>query len=231
MASRVIYNGVELHNVVTRDFTQEVTYDASNTDLLFQKFHLKVEGICHAQFAPIGGEGTPAWIAQPSSLPNTAASGLKTIQELLSQPRATFEFHVGDELLLSAQPTNRNTLAAYNRDVNNGPHPVSVQVTHIAGSKLFRVAFTIDVCLSKCPYVSGQSTDAPQIVLNNRWSTEESLDENLFMTRTISGDLRLSADTWTLGHDFRHIVVPYLENGFKRASMNFSVDKTGLVLT
>jgi len=51
MATDVYYNGVWLHNVSTREFHQEATYDASGTDQMSQHFRMRFEGIIHIQSA------------------------------------------------------------------------------------------------------------------------------------------------------------------------------------
>jgi len=66
------------------------------------------------------------------------------------------------------------------------------------------------------------------VALSNRWSVEEGMDENCFTTRTIAGRMRLSTAVSAASVLPKYLVVPGLESGFRRSSVTFTVDKTGL---
>ena len=57
MATTVLYNYVTIHNCVTREFDQELLYDASGTDLVAVRYKIGVEGYVHAQQAAGSGHG------------------------------------------------------------------------------------------------------------------------------------------------------------------------------
>ena len=57
MATNVTYNGVELHNCLTRQWVQEVVYDESGTDMIGHRFGLRFECILHVQNVP----SAPVW--------------------------------------------------------------------------------------------------------------------------------------------------------------------------
>ena len=219
MGTNVIYNGIELHNVITRDFQQTLKYDDSGTDLLYHEFKVRIEGIMHVQSVP----NCPAWIAgEGGSGPTGHVAFLyDSVNRLLAQPRGVFEMTVGGKRILRAVPSALNKQDP-DRDVDNGPKPSDVSVTHIAGDQVFRVAFTIVVAKVHCSspgYTIG--------VLNNRWSVAESMDDHFRVTRSIRGRLRL-ADSGTPAHFYKALVVPGLETGFRRASIEYQVDKDGL---
>ena len=215
----VIYNGIELHNVVTRDFQQTLKYDDSGTDLLYHEFKIRVEGIMHVQDVP----QCPTWIAGAGgSGPQSHVAHLwNQVNRMLAQPRGNFEMRIGSQQLLKAVPGAANKKDP-DRDVDNGPKPSDVSVTHIAGDKVFRIAFTIVIAKVHCltPFYSIG-------VLNNRWSVSETMDDHFRITRTIRGRLRL-ADSSVPAHFYKALVVPGLEPGFRRAAIEYQVDKDGL---
>jgi len=215
----VIYNGIELHNVVTRDFQQSLKYDDSGTDLVYHEFKVRVEGIMHVQDVP----DCPAWIAGEGGFgPQEHLTHLwNQVNRLLAQPRGNFLMTVGGQELLKAVPSAVNKKDP-DRDVDNGPKPSDVSVTHIAGDKVFRVAFSIAIAKVHClspGYTIG--------VLNNRWSISETMNDHFRVIRVIRGRLRL-ADSSVPAHFYKAMVVPGLEPGFRRTSIDYQVDKDGL---
>ena len=144
MSTDVHYNGIELHNVVTRGWDQEVVYDDSNTDLLFYKFKLKFEGILHVQGGSISTNR--AWIAKDGGggTTSSATALMREVRAALGQPRGRLEVKIGGQTALLCVPGVVDFAADPDRDVDNGPKPHSVSVEHISGSQLFRVSFSVD---------------------------------------------------------------------------------------
>lgn len=235
----VIYGDVEIHNVVTRQWSQTIEYDPSQTDALFTRFSLRFEGIIHAQ-KPAGSYSittVPAW-TYPRGIAgvlggaalSTATDIYKAIISTLSRPRLPLLVTVGSgsipKTLLEVYPTLQQTLTIPDRDVDNGPKPKLFSIEHIAGDRCYRISWGVECAKVLCLQSAGVST--VPFVLNNRWSIDEDMDGDCRITRTINGDLRLSAPVSLLGNDFKGIVVPGLEDGFKRRNIRFSTDKTGL---
>ena len=227
MATNVFYNGVELHNVVTRKWEQEVVYDESGTDRLYDKFSLEFEGILHSQWASGSSlRQTPAYIEADSG-PGGHTDNVKRYKDVrrrLSQPRRSLRVEMNGKDILVAWPTGGLT-PLDRRDVDNGPKPKNVAITHVASDKVFRVRFAIEVCLAECPTYAG---GPPSWVLNNRWSVSEVMDEKFFITRTIRGKIRFGGPPEVTNTDFRALVVPTLEVGFRRASVEYEMSPTGL---
>ena len=226
MSTDVTYNQVEMKNVLTTRFEQSCQYDESNTDLMFHKFSIAIEGIVHATVAA-------DTIILPPGNPASAVTSMDLIQATLMHPRARFTYKIGDETLLEA---NSNELSA-NRDVDNGPKPQRCDITHIAGNKVFRVRYEIDVSIVKCG-VKGEEGSLAETkrqalqssdVLNNRWTLEDTLDENFYTTRTWSGKLRVAHQA-LVPQLYRGLVIPPLLSGYKRMSMRFSQTPDGLNL-
>jgi hypothetical protein len=219
----VNYNGVTMHNVVTRQWDQEMVYDDSHTDALYSKFRLRFEGLLHA--TTTGPVWTGATAVQPP--PATAPARLIDIQKRILMPRCVLAVTVADS---GGQATplfvcNPPAVAGdFDRDVANGPKPTDFRVLQVVGARLFRVAFSIECCKLVC----ATPPSAMPFYLNNRWSVAEDMDENAFTTRTISGRLVMSMAQPYMQAYAKNIVVPGLEEGFRRERIEFSVDKTGL---
>lgn len=215
--TNVYYNGIQLENVVTRDWDEDVTYDASGTDAIGVKYRLSFEGIAHVQ-------NLANAVASIAPLGTGAASSLSSLWKLvttaLSTPRRILRVTMGSQTMLVVNPTLQN-LGDIHRDVENGPKPKNVKISHVAGASVLRVKFTIEAVKLLCP------NKAAGPVLSNRWAVQESLDHNFCVQRSIRGRLRLSTSLLP-GHAFKGMVVPLLERGFKRDRIQFTVAENGL---
>jgi hypothetical protein len=92
---------------------------------------------------------------------------------------------------------------------------------------VFRVVFEIECALVES--TAGSTGYLPN-VLNNRWSINETMDDRFFITRTISGKMRLRSLAVDLDA-MRTFIVPSLEDGFRRDRINYVVDPNGLNCT
>ena len=239
MATDMLYNSIILHSIHTRQFHQEPVLDQSGTDQIGQKFTIHVEGIMHLQSAvgSIGGNNPT-----PNVGPAGYSMGAGSISDLyaivrakLSQPRGLLEMWIGpagnQQRLFRCVPTTADTKSDADRDIANGPFPKDFDIVQIAGSNLFRVSFTVECQKLECSRLNGGGS--PPLALNNRWSISESMDSDFYITRVISGHLRISyggfADLQaTSVFRYEPLVVPSLEDGFQRESISFSVSPNGL---
>lgn len=227
MATTLTYNGIVLHNVVTREYDCEARYDSSGTDLIGQIVKITVTGVLHSSRV---ASGAPSYV-------DFAAVGriedvpLKTkwLREQLSQPRKTLVLKIGNTEIVRCEPATQANLASPTTDRDNGPKPTMVRVTHIAGDKVMRVSFSITCWFANCSYLSASDyvDKAPALVVNNRWSVKESMDDNYFLSRTISGHIRLSSSLAST-HAYKSLCVPPLEQGFARKHIDFEESATGL---
>ena len=231
MATVVTYNGITLNGATTTRFQQVPQYDASGTDVIFSRFFFTFEGICHAQ-----GRTTDQllpWIGQSgvSTLP-TVQQAFTQISAALWQPRQSLNIVMGNNSMFTcdgSQELTSSGTAANSKwmDLDNGPKPKNVTLTHITSNAnvgpTFHVTFDIECARSMCP------GGAIQPLLNNRWSIGETLDEEFFTVRTIAGQMKLSQidpdwDGW------RNIIVPTLEDGFRRDRIDFNDHPDGLTI-
>ncbi len=227
----VTYAGIEMHNVTTRQWDQTIVYDESGTDPIGIRYNLTFEGILHVQSISDSAVTVPAWIGDIDGrqLGNDAPDSLNKLHEMLSRPRQTLIVRMNGKQALNVIPADGNASTLYkDYDVDNGPKPQQVRVTHIVRDKVFRVQFTIVAMVLGC--VSGTTVNNTP-VLNNRWSVGEEMDDDFFTTRTISGTVRFSISDPAMlptGHYYKYIIVPPLENGFRRARLHYLVTPDGL---
>ncbi|HUT90256.1 MAG TPA: hypothetical protein VMY37_12210, partial [Thermoguttaceae bacterium] len=168
----VIYNGIELHNVTTRQWDQQVVYDESGTDPIAIRFMLAFEAILHLQSFSTSSQ----WVGKTGG---TAADGgfhssISRVHELLSQPRRILQVYFNGKSVLAVNPPGPNIHQTRPDmfDVDNGPKPQHVRLMHIVSNKVARVQFAISATLLGCPGTVGNTTP----VLNNRWSVAEEMD-------------------------------------------------------
>lgn len=217
--TEVVWRNMRFVNVQTRDFRHEVVMDESNTDALYHNVSIKIETLLAEDSEQIG----PA-------INGSIADKVAFLRRSILQPRGEFQLSVEGRLILRATSQSGFSFT----DVNNGPKPRDLSIIHIAGYKSFRITFTIDVALVFCDSSGGFATVIQDVqknpkVLNNRWSIQESRDATGYMTRQITGLLRVShSDYWP--HLFRHLCMPPKLVGWQRKSMEFVQSTDGLKL-
>jgi len=225
MSTTVEYNGVTMTGVTTRRWQQDAVYDGSGTDLVRHKFSLSFEGLCHAQ---AGGPITAATAPTADDAPATE----KTIRARLLMPRGPLKVRMGvtegnnksGTTLLAVAPSPGTSSQSGYEDVDNGPKPQSVNITRVVGDELLRIVFDIECSVVECVQ---QVTGNIGPVLSNRWSLSEEMDENFYTVRSIRGTLRIANSQIGI-QDYRMVVVPGLEDGFRRERLTFAAKADGL---
>lgn len=239
MATDVIYNGVKMHNVVTRQWDQTVNYDPSDTDVVSMKFSLGFEGIIHSEMVT-----DPAFVGPQEGPTDTAVPTLVWVRKRLRQPRKALIVKMG---VSAENPDGENVLTCYGvrpledmlrstayYDVANGPKPREVNVLHVAGNRVLRVLFSVECEVLESPDDRYEGSDRESIALNNRWSVQEDMDANFYVTKTLRGRVRFKGAESNLrifeahAHTFRQFIRPKLEDGFRRDRVHFVVDPSGL---
>jgi len=233
MPTTVVYgtpgvDAVTLTNVLTLDWSEETAYEDSHTDQVFNRYKVTFQGLIHPDVGPLA----PTQMQRAGTTsPNTAAQVYRDLRACLLEPRKPLLVTVGSAIttdshdalstLLQCDPCT--LLSSAMRDVENGPKPVGLQLTHIAGSRAFRAVWSVECALLECC----TPLSSIPFVLNNRWSIKEEMDDDFFTTRTIRGRLRISSSDVPL-HSFRPPTMPPLENTFARRSIDFLAQEDGL---
>ena len=231
MATIVQYGSIVLYNVRTASWQDDVQYDDSGTDKLFTRHRMRFECLVHQQgtSGPWGGVGVWTGNASGNPLAGDAVNSLAAIRAALESPRKNLTVTMGGVPILQVTPASSGTDMSPDQlaDVDNGPKPRSVTFDQITTGNIstvvVRISFEIEACQVHC----GPQNEAGNVVLSNRWSITEELDQNAFTTRTIRGKLRLNTPNVS-PEIYRALGVPFLENGFKRQSISFSVNPNQL---
>lgn len=231
MSTKVIYNGVTLENVSTREWRETVELDESGTDQIGVRYQLTFDAIVHQQALPVYSSHI---YSDDGGSYSTPAQRLVAIKAALMTHRRELQVWFGESQVLLAKPiTGQGVNVDGRTDINNGPSPMGCEITHVASDRVFRIRWSVAVVLRGCnlTYAEGDA----RFAINNRWSVRESMDESFRITRTISGTLRLAGSpaqsNALLPQAFRSLCFPGLEDGFKRASVSFQAEKSGLALS
>lgn len=222
MATDVLYNGVLMHNVLTRSWNQDIVYDETDTDTIRSDFRLEFEGVIHLQ-AALTTSASRVFVSGSGASASDAVVLYQQIRACLHEPRKDLEVTFNGQSVLRCvyRPAGNDP----DCDVNHGPRPKQVTLEHIVSDNLFRVRFVVECSKVECCTPSGPF---PQGVLNNRWGVIETIDENQFVTRTIRGKIRISNSMAQNLHALKPMVVPTLEAGFRRANIEFAALPNGL---
>ena len=236
MATKVTYNGITIYNANTKLWELTVVRDPSNTDAIFHKFRMRFEGHIHVQpDKDLVSDAAPTWTGQSSGhfTTNDAVEHYDIISRSLITQRRPFlvEFGSGVEAFRCNPPVASQEADRFDvdLDVDNGPKPNLISLTQIVSNKVFRVEFEIE-----CAKVHCEDETLINDILSNRWSISEEMDENFFTTRMIRGQLRMAFSdnkngvTEMVGHIHRSVIIPPLEDGFKRTRLHMDVTPDGL---
>lgn len=248
MATIVEYNGITLYNVMTRKWDEEVVYDSTGTDEIGKKYSFVFQGVLHQQRVPL--TNAEVFVSSgDTSVDNGIVAGslfslLEHVRRVLNHPRGVLRILFGTSLASTlalevgpATATQTGQITG-NHDIDNGPKPRVISVVPI-GSKAFRITLAIDATVGTCV---GKTRTKDNMVINNRWSVSEGMDDSFFVTRRITGQLRLAAGVFNTstspsgvalvngfpGHAYKHLTIPPLENGFKREGITFTSSADGL---
>lgn len=233
----VQYGSLLLFNCLTLPggFQQTAVMDDSNTDLLYYRFTIGVVGWItniNQTNAVIGSQPFTA----------TSAGANRVGMSYTIAPRQHFEYHTGaqvngfgnvltpgvpvivcDPIFFQGQIGSSLT----NLDLNNGPKCTHFNVTQVTSDNLFRVEAEFEICMLMCDQF-GQASNSSGI-LNNRWTMTDVFDRDRMTTRTISGKLRLATSVIN-PNAFRNVVIPSLQPGMTRESVEMSVTPDALNL-
>ena len=145
----VTYNGITIWQCLTKKFEETAVYDDSNTDILYHQFTITVVGY-------VTGDSTEASLKiTPVSGGGSAAGHHKSIRDNLLAPRGFFTMTMGVDssgsggtVLLRAEPHPGGVSTPLtNRDVNNGPKPRDLSITHVASDQVHKVEMTFELAV------------------------------------------------------------------------------------
>lgn len=222
------YNGITLWGVQTQMFEQSPKFDESDTNYMYESYRVRVVAHVH-------GDET---VTTVNTFPHVGSGGgsaslqMIYIRSSLNHPRGTFEMLMGCDTSGNLGVPILQCGASYlidNKqfsDRNNGPKPRVISIQHVTGDNLFRVEWECELA------IAGPNADATQsnrLVLSNRWTCSDTVDQNFYTTRQFRGVLRLR-DSDINPHSFRAYCIPPLMPGMQRQAMTFEASVDGLSL-
>jgi len=213
MGTNLTYNNIELTNVTTLDFDERVVEDESGTDALYHEFTIRVSFVVHQSDKELihGYSGSSSFM-----------SSIQHLESALMLKRKSFHFSINGFKVLFSDQEN---------DCNNGPTPLSFKVVRVMGSNSAVCEYSIKVAILRCHAEdSVQYSSGNPNILNNRWSVEESRDEDMALSLQIEGVLRLRNANVGSPLAFRDAVIPTLQKGYKRHHIRVVSSKDGLTL-
>lgn len=212
--STLTYNSVTLTNCETKRFDVTNQFEDSDTDVQFRRFVIEVVGYC----STIVNSKT----VNISTNNVNVVTGYNNTRAALMEKGKPFVFVVNDSVLLQAAAPGQSDISD-TTDVNNGPKPRYCTISKISPA-VFKVLFGIEVCL-----IGAQTNTNQQGVLSNRWATTEDVDEHQFITRTLSGRLRIGNQNLDV-HSFRGWGIPSLQPNMRRMGIHVNSSLDGLTL-
>ena len=204
--SRLSYDNIEISHTRTLQFVQEPVYSNDGVDRLYTHITITVQGLISEPLdlvSPIGN-------VKPAEF-------ITALRERLLTPRKTLIYTDGTDELIHLPDDDSDA------DINNGPRPISFNIIRLDGDQCWIVQYSIECWIQEC-----ETTNT--YVLSNRWSMTDRIDDSHLTTRTIEGRMVVRAvDTGNID-DFRSLVVPGMQPGFRRDAMQFTLQSDGLAM-
>jgi hypothetical protein len=230
----VFYNGYQLNLVKTNSFSESPEYSDDGTDYLWTKFTIDVTCIFAPGATAVNFFGQQLVQYDPA-FPIGADTTTANLKEALLVPRRALIYQGEHSRVITSPPFVQGVQSGV--DCKNGPRVIDCTVTKMAGSHSWWVNWKCETWLTNCPGIF--STQFPPIV-SNRWSNEQTIDEDLRTTISMDGTTIFRADylealgvsnNFNFGADYwRAALLPPCPLGFKRKETRVQVDPLGTTL-
>ena len=274
------YNGVQLRDCQTLKHSEEPVFGSDGVSLVGMRYHLRVLGYFSGSTSNFWPQMNPtmatAATADNMYLNPGAGQHYHYLNQFLNTPRKTLRYYV--EALPFNSPDTQLPNLKYPfylhyvepageinldtptyitpvMDIEGGPKPVALEVTHMASNAVWRVEFEVTwVQTAHCPdFVSGTSLDPDAYcqdqftdgkltpdeytdtqkqfgVQNHTWTCLEQIDTNFYTTRTYRGALRIASPEVNV-MDFRVLCNPPLIPGMRRESIDYQQSEDKMTLS
>lgn len=224
----------KITNCTTLKFHQENVMDSSGLDVQYIRYTVRVQGYMLAQ-------QTAATQITPNSSAGeavqTAANQHVGLRKILTTPRLPFKMTMGTggtnpTIILQANPVDSSGEDIDETfDVQGGPKPKDLAITHVIGNTSLKVEWEVVVCISPdCDEYSSSDVQRSRGILSNKWTCADDIDENFYLkSRVFVGEMKLS-NPLVNPHDYRQLVVPPISPGMRVKSMSFKCSEDCLTL-
>jgi len=205
--SDVVYAGIKMPLVKTNSFSQEAIYSEDGIDYLYTRFSLDLQCLLTKDSLQINSGVLPGGL--------DINQLIVEVRRVILQPREKFRFSLGH---------NASAIVEIGApDPAGGPFPKSFDIVEIHGANAAIANFRIEA----------HSTDGcgdEDDFLSNRFTTSTVYNQDLYATRTVTGKLVLRGKRDVQPDSFRNLVMPELPHEYRRQSMQFAVNSSGLEL-
>jgi hypothetical protein len=236
---RISYSGIELEVIHLVNFERVPVLSDDSVDYLFTKFTITAVGLVSSDQVDaslrsqnsdtIGmsyqsesgatlAAGAPATVGLPPSVFHTPSSNPiitdVAIRHWLSVPRR--RLRIENESTITPLILLQSPKAGFGVDAHNGPFPEVFAVQQVFGdARLFMVSLRVTTYVSECEENAGIAG----AFLSNRFSQEQHIDEDGYITIKTDGEARFRTD-FVYDQVNPDVLRPYLflpiPNGFKR---------------
>lgn len=217
--TNVSYGKMTMYDVHTVDWSEEVVYDQHNADAMYSRCRATFRGLVTDRNVAGGAAHPVPYIDAGGS--GSLSGSLNSIRGLAMIPRQELIIAVGSDEIVNVNGGGGAGGGSGASDVEHGPKPIAFAIESVYGESVMRVRFTIQWAWQT------QCQGETPAVLNNRWMVDENIGPDKYLTRTIDGALRIASFV-TDPQQYRELVVPRLETGFKRESLSYAVSADGL---
>ncbi len=207
------YNSLKFDRWLTTNYSQEMVYDQSDTDLMYIKTTIRGQAIV---------DGTEFLDINPTDA--TPVGSFTALRWQFMQPRQKLSFTVkGEELIPDALRLTGSAVV----DDRNGPKPRAFSIIGSLPQGSFVVYIEIETCFAETEALKDRSQ-----IISHRWTEDVTIDENFYSTLTRNGRLRVSSASGLRTEQQRESCIVYgIPKGFIRKSMRYQRSEDGLELS
>jgi len=214
--SQFIYNNVEFQLIKTNSVERIANWSDDDTEYKWSDFYISLTASYNpaATSYVTGGQF-------PGSMPPITDTA---IRNLLMQPRRSLFFAEAGYAILNIPVSNPDGSAI---DCDNGPIPISCNISRIAAPRLFYIIYTIKCSIIECPAGS-----VPSPIASSRYSRTEGINDQWLSVLTTSGITyfrsNVLAAMGTTADQYRNYLVPQQLLGYQRTDVSFAISSDGL---
>lgn len=212
---------IELEIIYTNSVNEEPIFD-DRGNYIFTKVTLDVSCVYNPAATSYRRNGLVTISQKGQMAPTTE----EAIRHYLMLPQGQLTYQVGSVVQLQSPRNGAVT------DANNGPQPRRCVVSRLNGERTFTVDWRIDTFIHEAhKYVADPNIP---VLISHNWSQSETLDDLYYPIRITNGRCVFDMSRVPAGavlDDYRGRIVPPTPGGFKRVSVDVTVEGSGNTLS
>lgn len=231
--TKIIYNGITIHDVLTNQIDYDLVLDNTQTDPLYVLVTVSCSGVVHLQ----GSAGSSEFGLHLGAYGSGIPSGMAEITDNLMAPRREFEMTMGTQVMFHVYPgyerpgIPESSMSRSKRvesvDCNNGPLP-KARITQVVSATTARIEFQIKLHL---PYADRPGQTRGGIISFRFWIGEDINCDDWTTERIYHGQLRARHLGYNVYQEFlNNVRCPVLQSGFVCRRISLDQSQNGLEL-